>query len=271
MKDFSLLLSVYKGEKAAFFIEAFDSIYNQTYKPTEIILVEDGPLTPDLYSAIEKTCNRFNNIIRVPLEKNQGLGVALNIGIKHCQYEYVARMDTDDICLPQRFETQMKYLEEHPDIDVLSAFIEEFDSSPDNVVAIRKLPENHQDIYKFGKIRNPINHPVVIFRKQAVIDAGGYQPFKLFEDYYLWARMLKKGSKFHNMQQSLLRFRRSPEMIRRRGGLNYAKSEISLQKSLFKIGYISAFRMIKNICIRFIVRIFPNKIRDWFYLTFLRN
>lgn len=271
MINFSVLLSVYKYEKAQYLEMCFDSIYKQTVQPTEIVLVEDGPLPLELHQAIEKEERRFNNIHRVVLEKNQGLGIALSVGLQACSHDIVARMDTDDICYPQRFEIQTKFLQEHPEIDVLGAWITEFDETPNNIVAFRNLPENHKDIYSFGKKRNPINHPVVMFRKQAVIEAGGYQPCPLFEDYFLWARMLKRGYKFHNLQTSLLFFRRSAEMIRRRGGLKYAHDEIVFQHKLYEIGYISYYELIRNICQRYGVRLAPNWIRSLIYKYLLRT
>ena len=149
MINFSLLLSVYKHEKVNHLTTCFDSIYKQTVQPTEIILVEDGPLPMELHKAIEKEEHRFNNIHRVVLEKNQGLGNALNIGMQACSYDIVARMDTDDICFPERFQIQTTFLEEHPEVDVLGAWISEFDDTPDNVIAFRDLPEKHKDIYSF--------------------------------------------------------------------------------------------------------------------------
>lgn len=271
MKEFSLLMSVYKHEKAEHLKMCFDSIYQQTLLPTEIVLVEDGPLPSDLYQEIEKEELRFSSLRRIRLEKNQGLGIALNKGMQACSYDIIARMDTDDICIPERFEVQIDYLQEHPEIDVLGAWITEFDHDPTNTIAVRSLPEQHEDIYKFGMKRNPINHPVVMFRKQSVIDAGGYQPFPLFEDYYLWARMLKQGCRFYNLQRSLLLFRRSPEMVRRRGGLTYAHNEIQFQKKLHEIGYISFTCLIMNIARRYGVRIAPNWVRSLIYKYLLRT
>lgn len=271
MNEFSLLMSVYKGEKAEHLKTCFDSIYNQSLRPTEIILVEDGPLTPALHEAIAREEQRFPCLKRVVLEQNQGLGIALNKGMEACSFDVVARMDTDDICMPERFLTQMQFMESHPEVDVLSAWITEFDDEPSNVVAVRNLPEKHDDIFRFGKKRNPVNHPVTVFRKQAVMKAGGYQPSSLFEDYYLWARMLMSGCRFHNLQQSLLLFRRSPEMIHRRGGIAYARYEIQHFRKLNELGYISRFNLVRNVLQRYFVRILPNCIRSFIYKHLLRT
>lgn len=271
MNEFSLLMSVYNGEKAKHLTECFDSIYQQTLKPTEIVLVEDGPLSPDLYAAIDREQQRFPNLKRIPLPQNQGLGKALNRGMEACSHSIVARMDTDDICTPKRFEVQLRFMQQHPDIDVLSAWISEFDDVPTNVIGIRNIPENHDDIFRFGKKRNPINHPVAMFRREAVVKAGGYQPMPLFEDYYLWARMLQQGYRFHNLQQPLLLFRRSPQMMHRRGGLAYTRHEIHFFRQLHRIGYISYPVILRNIFVRFLIRLLPNSLRSVIYSRMLRT
>ena len=271
MKEFSLLMSVYKGERAEYLSMCLDSIAKQTVLPSEIILVEDGPLTDELYHTIAEREKHFSIFKRVVLKDNQGLGIALNEGMKACSYDIIARMDTDDICMPTRFEKQIKYMAENPEIDVLGAWITEFDNNPKNICGIRSLPEFHKDIFRFGKKRNPLNHPVVMFRKHAVMSVGGYQSKNLFEDYYLWGRMLMVGCQFHNLQESLLLFRRSPEMIQRRGGLLYAKYEIQLFQDLYRIGYISKFQLGRNIAIRYFVRILPNCIRSFIYKHLLRT
>lgn len=270
MKHFSLLMSVYINEQANHLTACFDSIYKQTVPPTEIILVEDGPLTSALYEAISKEEERFPQLKRIKLDTNQGLGIALNKGLPRCSYDIIARMDTDDICVPNRFETQLSYLQNHPEIDVIGAWVFEFEESTSKVLGIRSLPEQHKQIYRFGKKRNPMNHPTVMFRKESVLKAGNYLPCPLFEDYYLWGRMLMKGFRFYNIQQPLLYFRRSPEMIKRRGGLSYAKKEISFLKKLHDTGYISKWNLIRNVSQRYIVRILPDYIRSLIYKYLLR-
>ncbi len=270
MKHFSLLMSVYINEQANHLTACFDSIYKQTVPPTEIILVEDGPLTSALYEAISKEEERFPQLKRIKLDTNQGLGIALNKGLPKCSYDIIARMDTDDICVPNRFETQLSYLQNHPEIDVIGAWVFEFEESTSKVLGIRSLPEQHKQIYRFGKKRNPMNHPTVMFRKESVLKAGNYLPCPLFEDYYLWGRMLMKGFRFYNIQQPLLYFRRSPEMIKRRGGLSYAKKEISFLKKLHDTGYISKWNLIRNVSQRYIVRILPDYIRSLIYKYLLR-
>lgn len=269
--SFSVLLSLYYKEDPVFLHQSLYSVFCQKLLPNEVVLVKDGPLTKELENVVNTFVQKYPILKVVSLPQNRGLGRALNEGLKHCSYDLVARMDTDDICKPDRFEKQVRFMEGHPEFDVVGAWIDEFQDDVSNIISTRKLPENHDAIFLFGKKRNPMNHPVVMFRKKAVEDAGGYQPFYLFEDYFLWIRMLLKGSKFYNIQESLLFFRFSPDMFKRRGGIKYACVEIRFQWRLYKLGYISFTKTSENICIRFFARIVPNNIRELIYKKLLRN
>ena len=267
---FSVLLSLYIKENPIFLRQCLDSLFRQTLFPNEIILVKDGPLTKDLEKVVSEYLACYPILKVIALPQNQGLGKALNEGLKHCSYELVARMDTDDIAKQERFQKQMSVFTAHPEIDVCSAWIDEFEGNMDNVVSIRRLPESHDMISKYAQSRCPVNHPVVMFKKSAVVDAGGYQHFPLFEDYYLWMRMLKNGARFYNIPESLLYFRTSPDMFKRRGGLKYAKDEYHFQKEMLKIGMIPWWRFVLNVMIRFPLRIIPNGIRGFVYKKLLR-
>ena len=161
MQDFSVLLSVYGGEKGEFLRRSLASVFAQTVRAQEVVLVEDGPLTEDLYRVVEEFCARQPELKVVPLPRNGGLGRALNEGLKHCSFDIVARMDTDDICRPDRFEKQLRVLREYPDVAVVSAWIDEFVDDPEHVVSTRRLPETPEELYEYGKSRCPVNHPVV--------------------------------------------------------------------------------------------------------------
>lgn len=267
---FSVLLSIYYKERPNYLRQSLDSLFSQTQLPTEIVLVKDGPLTKTLDIIIEEYSKRYLQLKIVSLSVNQGLGKALNEGLKHCSYDLVARMDTDDIAKPNRFEKQLEVLNNHPEIDIVSSWIDEFEGETNHILSIRKLPEYHKEIYQFAKKRNPINHPAVMFRKSSVLAAGGYKHFPLFEDYYLWVRMLMNGAKFYNIQESLLYFRSSSDMFKRRGGINYALMELKFEQELLRIKFIDKSIFIKNILIRFISRLIPNKLRTIIYKHLLR-
>ncbi|MCM1139771.1 MAG: glycosyltransferase [Muribaculum sp.] len=266
---FSVLMSLYAKERPEFLRQSLDSVFKQTLMADEVVLVEDGPLTKELYAVVDEYSLKHSELKIIPLPVNGGLGHALNEGIKHCGNDLIARMDTDDIAKSDRFEKQVSFMRSHPDIDGCSAWIEEFIGDIENIVSVKKLPETNDDIYKFGKSRCPINHPAVIYRKKAVIECGGYGPFP--EDYYLWGRMLTKGFKLHNLQESLLYFRSSENVYKRRGGWNYYKAMLKLQKELHRISYTSYPEYLRNITIRTIVALIPNSLRAFIYKKFLRT
>lgn len=268
---FSVLISVYYKESVFNFCECIDSIFQQTKLPNEVILVEDGALGEDLNVVIKKYLSNYSVLKTISLKNNQGLGRALNEGLKHCSYDIVARMDTDDIAKPDRFEKQIAIFEKDPYIDVVSAWVDEFEGNTDDVKSIRKLPECQKEIFEYAKNRNPINHPAVMFRKKAVLAAGGYLDFPFFEDYYLWVRMLMAGATFYNIQESLLYFRFSPDMFKRRGGWKYAVGEFRFQNKIREIGFLSRSEFLRNISIRFITRILPNSLRAMLYKKILRK
>lgn len=268
---FSVLLSVYHKENPEFLQCSIDSICNQTLNPDEIVLVKDGPLTDSLERVIQESCKKYpNKIIIVPLKKNNGLGIALNEGLKHCTHEIVARMDTDDIAKPERFEKELAILEKYHNIDVVGSWVDEFIDSPKNIIATRKVPEAQKQIRQYSKFRTPVNHPSVVFRKKAVIAAGGYQDIKLYEDYDLWVRMMKNGALFYNIQESLLLFRITENTYKRRGGLKYATTEFNFIKKLHSTHYLSTFEFIVSILFHTIIRLIPNKLRAFAYKYLLR-
>lgn len=251
-------MSIYKKEKAEYFDRAMISIWNeQTIKPNEIVLVQDGELTNELYEVITLWKEKLGKILKlVPLEKNYGLGDALNKGILECSFEYVARMDTDDIALPNRFEKQLKVFKENT-IDICSSWVSEFEFDEESIVSHRRIPKNHDEIVEYAKLRNPMNHPAVMYKKASVKLAGGYKKMMWFEDYYLWVRMILCGSKFYNIQKPLVKMRAGYGQLERRGGLKYAIEEARFFKTLYSIGFLNVSQFTKNIIIRFIVRTLP--------------
>ena len=265
MEKFSVLLSVYWKEKPDWLRVCLDSIIRQTVRPDEVVIMEDGPLTAELDAVVDEFAERYHEVKVVALPKNGGLGPALNEGLKHCSYDLVARMDADDICKPNRFERELQMFEKDADLDVCCSWIEEFKDSTDNVVNVRRLPERHEELYEFGKKRNPVNHPSCMFRKKAVIENGNYVEFQLFEDYYLWSRMMVNGCKFYCIQESLLLFRYSRNLIKRRGGLIYAWTEFKFQRKLHEIGYINRSTFLRNVLIRAITRLVPCDLRVQIY------
>ena len=269
--SFSVLLSLYSKESPSNLTKSLDSVFTQTLRADEVVLVEDGPLTPELYRVVGEFRVKYPELKTVTLEKNSGLGVALNEGLKHCSNEWIVRMDTDDICKPYRFERQWRFIENHQEYDLVGSWIDEFVEDIDHITAIRKVPETSVEIYDYCKGRCPVNHPTVMYKKSAVLSVGGYLTKYFPEDYFLWIRMLMNGAKFYNIQESLLYFRYSPETIKKRGGWKYAIGEIHIQKMIYDLGFISFPLFIKNSLVRFITRIMPLSLRMWVYSRLLRE
>ncbi len=271
MEKFSVLLSVYARETAEYFDLALRSIFEQTVVPDEVILVKDGPLTPTLDAVIDRYVAQYSILCVVSLSQNVGLGAALNEGLKHCSYELVARMDSDDICVLDRFEQQLAVWDEHPEFDVIGGWIDEFITNPDCPESVRQLPETQDKIRSFFCSRSPLNHMSVMFRRSKVLAAGGYQSFYLLEDYWLWGRMLAAGARFYNIPAVLVHVRGGQAMAARRGGWKYAKSEIRLQRKFLQLGLINGRVFWKNVAVRFTVRMMPNVLRAFVYQKLLRK
>ena len=269
---FSVLISIYKNEIPSFLDEALNSILNQTTKPSEIVLVKDGSLTKELDDIITKyNINNINLFKIIQLKENVGLGKALNIGIQNCKYDIVARMDSDDISTCDRFEKQLKILKENKKIDIVGSYIGEFSISKEKIDKIRKVPIEDIEIKKYSKRRNPLNHVSVMYKKQAVLDAGNYQHSLYTEDYDLWVRMFINGCEAINIPQVLVKVRCNDHMYQRRGGLKYIKSEYHLQNRFLKLKHITLYEFVTNIALRVGVRIIPNKLRKIVYTKLLRS
>ena len=269
--NFSVLMSVYCKENPLFLDRSMLSIWDeQMVKPSEIVLVEDGPLTNDLYDVIDKWKDKLGLVLNiVKLEHNVGLGDALAIGIKKCTYDLVARMDSDDISMPHRFQKQLDVFMNN-NIDVCGSWINEFNCDENIVDSIRIVPERHSDIVRFAKSRNPINHVTVMFKKRKVLEAGNYQRLFLFEDYYLWIRMMLNNATFMNIQESLVKVRAGEGQLLRRQGFTYALYELNALWLFYKKGFIGFFIFIKNSILRLLIRIMPKIFIKWIYYL-LRN
>ncbi len=270
---YSVLMSVYYKEKPEFLKQAVDSMLNQTVKPDEIVMVEDGPLTDELYSVLDEYTQGFPEIFRrVVNETNLGLGKALNRGLEECRNELVARMDTDDISVPERCEKQLAVFAENVELDLVGSNIAEFVTSPEETVSVRKVPCTHEEICQFLKKRCPFNHMSVMFKKSVVLNSGGYLDWHFNEDYYLWIRMYLDGCRFANISENLVNVRVGKEMFARRGGRAYYKSEKNLFKYMYKHKIISWWSYQKSRTVRFIVQVLmTNRMRQWFFNKFARN
>lgn len=266
---FSVLLPVFYKENPEHFKLALESLKNQSLPANEVVIVKDGPLTEELENVI---C-QYNDLLPLSvfaLEKNLGLGEALHFGLLHCSYEYVARMDSDDICVRERFEKQAKSFLANPNLDIIGSYLNEFVHKIGDLKVIRRVPLNHEDIYTYTFYRCPFNHPTVMFKKSAVLSAGSYKRMPFFEDYYLWIRMAVAGCNFQNSEEVLLNYRIGNNMISRRHGLKYAKHELAFFKSCYKEGLINKTQLLSFMA-RFPIRLMPIVMLEKFYAVVLRK
>lgn len=252
---FSVLMSLYIKEKSAYLEQCLVSLQNQTVQASEIIIVLDGPITEELEEVLSKW-EKALPIKLVPLNKNVGLGRALNKGLDHCSNEWVFRMDTDDICLPDRFEKQLAYIKKHPNTILLGGQIEEFADANDKIV-VRQVPCSAIEIYRFAKKRNPFNHMTVAYKKSAIQQIGGYQHHLFMEDYNLWLRVIANYKAVHNLPDILVKARTGDAMLSRRKGKEYIKSEWKLYKLKKSLGYHNFLTGLVFFVLRGLPRLLP--------------
>jgi len=194
--DFSVSMSVYEKDNPQHFRIALESIFNQTVKPAEVVLVVDGPVPDATSRVIETMQDKRKNLKVFYLEKNMGHGESRRVGLKNCTCELVAIMDSDDICAPDRFEKQLRCFENDEDLSIVGGYIWEFEGDVKNVIGIRKVPLEDHEIKQFLKSRCPFNQMSVMFKKSHVNSASGFIDWYCEEDYFLWIRMLLGGCKF---------------------------------------------------------------------------
>lgn len=268
MEKYSVLMSLYKKEKPAYLRLAIDSMLNQTVKPDEIVLVEDGPLTDELYAVLDEYDDKLT---RVRNEKNLGLGLALNVGLKVCRNELVARMDTDDISKPERCEKQLKRFGDRPELSIVGAWVDEFTESPEKVVSTRAVPTDSEAIYQFAKRRSAFNHPAVMYRKSAILAQGGYSDLRRNQDVDLFGRMLYAGDKAENVGEALLWFRSNDDLAKRRRSWENTWSYIDTIRRFWKMGYSSFMDYILVAVAQTGMYLMPVKVQHWVYQKFLRK
>ena len=269
---YSVLMSVYYKEKPEWLDYSIKSMMNQTVKPNEFVLVEDGPLTDELNTVIDKYLKKYPKIFKiVSIEKNVGLGPALKKGVEECSNEFIARMDSDDYSLPERIEKEFEIFEKYPDVGMVGTNVSEFIDTIDNVICNVILPETSEEIIKFSKKRNPFRHPSVMFKKSEVINAGNYREYYLCEDYDMWLRMLRNDCKCYNIQDVYVYMRIGEDFYKRRGGHKYFKSIKKFKKEQLENGYFTKTEYLKSIIPHAIVCYMPNFMRDFVYKKMLRK
>ena len=267
-EKYSVLMSIYYKENPEYFKLSIESMLAQTLKPDEIVIVKDGPLTPELNQVVDNYFNKESDLFTiVTLEKNMGLGLALNEGLKRCRNELVARMDTDDISIKNRCELQLEEFKKNPELCIVGAWTNEFYNEPTNIVASRIVPEKHEDIMKFSRRRSPFNHPTVMYKRSAVLACGGYRDVMRKEDIDLFVRMLHNGCLSMNIPKPLLFFRSNEDNYMRRKTWINCKNYISVIYGFWKIGYSSTIDLIMVIIGQLVMFLSP----IWFLKILSKN
>ncbi|KQB84454.1 glycosyltransferase [Corynebacterium oculi] len=260
MSTLGVLITLYRGSDPAHVRACLDSLAAQTRPADHVVLVEDGPVLPQVEEIIRAfvaaQAPRFRvQVLRLP--RNLGSGLASAEGMTVMEEDLIARLDSDDIAAPTRFEVQCEFLDRHPEIDVLGTSLAEFEVSPQEVTAVRRLPENHADIARYARINSPVNNPSVMMRASAIRRAGGYRHVHFMEDYDLYARALATGARFHNLPEPLTYFRVSPAQLKRRTGSEMFAAELQMQRRLVSYGLIGKPRAVMNFVARSAYRLLP--------------
>lgn len=272
MSEYSVLITVYYNDNPKYFENALLSMVNQTKKPNEIVLVKDGIITKELQSVIDEINKEYNDIIiEVSLEQNLGLGLALNEGIKICKNELIARMDADDISMPNRCEKQVAEFEKNPSLDIVGCPVFEFIDDPDNIIGKRDVPLDNKSIHQYARKRDPFNHPTVMYKKSKVMSVGGYSDLRKNQDTDLWIRMLSNGAICMNINEYLLKFRFNENTYKKRKNWLNTKLLIKIRWKAFKSGFCSAFDFLEVISMQLMIFIMPISFQKFIYKNMLRR
>ena len=269
---FSVVMPIYIHEKDDEFRLALDSTFNQTVVPDEVLIVADKDIPQNTKDILEEYKAKYPEIFNfVILNVAATLGQTRAIGVQMAKYDIIANMDADDIAKNDRFEKQLKYMKEHPDIDVLGSWVTEFDGDPKNIYAQRNMPITTEEITKFCKFRCPMCNMTIMHKKKSVLDAGNWSSLQGAEDFELWGRMLKKGYKLENMPEYLVNVRAGKALVDRRKGFQVFGFELAVFGIFYSYGFVTGYEYCKALSLKFLLRIIPNWFRGFIYNNFLRK
>jgi GT2 family glycosyltransferase len=263
----NVLMSTHKAETAEHLAESLESLYAQTVSPDRIVLVLDGEVGADQHDVISRfgANGRGPDLTIVALPTNGGLANALNAGLAYCDGDYVMRMDSDDVCLPDRLALQLAYLAEHPETDLISSWASEF-SEADESERLKVSPTEHDALTSAMRWRNVIAHSAILVKSSALARIGGYRAdFGLLEDYDLYVRLITAGARFHVIPKVLLRIRTSMAQRGRRGNFAYLRNEIRFRSECLRIGFLTRSQFISTVCLYAAFRLAGPVLRNRFY------
>ncbi|MGE5650314.1 MAG: glycosyltransferase [Bacillota bacterium] len=269
IREFSVLLPVYAGETSGNLEKCMNSIAASTCLPRQVVVVEDGPLPAELHRAIDA----YHDILpldHVRLRQNVGLAEALNAGLQECECDNVARCDADDVNRADRFQRQIDVLDKHVEIGIVGSDTTEFDAEDGTWRAGRRLPASPDALERFARMRNPLNHPTIMYRRSVILSVGGYPNFHGLEDYALWVRCLLRGVKIMNIPEPLVHMRVGSSQFGRRRGVRYARAELALARSFYESGFLDLRGYLWFLASRIPVRMLPTPLVALVYRSMLR-
>jgi len=261
----SLLLPVWAGDRPEFLGAAFtSSVDAQTRRPDQVVIVRDGPVGAALAACLDRlAAGSPVPVDVVVLERNLGLGPALDAGLEACRHDLVARMDADDVSLPHRFAVQLPVMASG--VDLLGSGLLEIGAGLHDVVGHRTPPTEPRDIAVRARFADPFNHPTVVYRRDLVRAVGGYGDCALMEDYLLWAKMILAGARVANVAEPLVGYRVGAGAYARRGGLAQLRAELALQRRFLALGFTSHGQYVRNVALRGGYRLVPEALRRLAY------
>ncbi|WP_336660579.1 glycosyltransferase [Leucobacter sp. USHLN153] len=258
---FSLLLPVYAGDRPEFLRAAFESsVDRQTLRPAEAVIVQDGQVPASLAAELDRIASESVIPVRIlRLPENRGLTAALNAGLDAVSHPTVARMDADDVSVPERFERQWERIE--AGLDLVGTGMAEFESDPDRPGTVRTPPVGSERIRAHARTHNPFNHPTMMYRLAALDRIGRYQPFGKMEDYWLGVRLIDSGARVDNLPEPLVRYRVGSGSFARRGGWTEARTEWRLQRELLRMGFVTRGQYLRNVVMKGAYRLLPASVK----------
>lgn len=270
---FSVLLSTYARERPEHLDQALRSIAEQTLPPAEMVVVLDGAVEPAQLEVVDRVGSSFPwlPLRQVALPENRGLAAALNAGLEACTQPWIARMDSDDIAVPERFEVQWRALQADPVIDVLGAWHVEFESDPELTERLKTTPASHDVIARTLVWRCPISHPTIVVRASLLKAVGGYRSVPYLEDYDLYMRLLGRGARFAAVQSPLVRVRATHDQYRRRGGLAHLRAEWRFRWDCLRRGDLSIGQFVATTSAYTVFRLLPARLRAESYRLVRRS
>lgn len=271
LPKYSVLMSVYAKEDPEFFKLSVESMLDQTYAPNDFVLVCDGPLTEELDKAVKYYEENYECFRPIRLPENIGTGRCANKGMEACKNEYIVKMDSDDIALPNRCEISLYTMAKHPEIDILGAFIDEFDSDTNEFISTKRTPLSNKEIVKYAKRRNPFNNQTLVYKKSLAEKVGGYSDIKRCEDYEFVVKMLAGGARGRNIGRTLVKYRVTPENYKRRRNWANTCSFIKVRWRIFKMGFSSFSDFLVPAAAQAVLFILPNRLTSKMYRKFLRK